>query len=150
MQEYIATHFNFWVYVIVMMTGLWAVIAKNNLLKKLIGLSIFQTAILLLYVSLSAKEGATIPILEKTADPVAEHGPSVPGGAADEKAKTVQVIDPDRYANPLPHVLMLTAIVVGVATLGVALALCQMIFKEFDTLEEREILAKIKEWHHDV
>jgi multicomponent Na+:H+ antiporter subunit C len=60
------------------------------------------------------------------------------------------VVNPaDTYANPVPHVLMLTAIVVGVATLGVALALCEMIYKEFDTLEEDELLRKIKALHDD-
>ncbi len=149
-QDYVAPHFNFWIYVIVMMTGLWAVIAKNNLLKKLIGLSIFQTAILLLYVSLGVKDGANIPIMDHHADPAAEHGPSVPGGAADDHAAPHPAIDPDKIANPVPHVLMLTAIVVGVATLGVALALCQMIFKDFGTLEENEILGKIETLHRDV
>jgi multicomponent Na+:H+ antiporter subunit C len=136
-QEWVVPHFNFWVYVIIMMTGLWAVIAKNNLVKKLIGLSIFQTAILLLYVSLGVKEGATIPIIDHHAAELALAGDA---GA----------INPDKIANPVPHVLMLTAIVVGVATLGVALALCQMIHRDFDTLEEDEILAKIKALHDDV
>ena len=136
-QEWVVPHFNFWIYVIIMMTGLWAVIAKNNLVKKLIGLSIFQTAILLLYVSLGVKEGATIPIIDHHAAELALAGEA---GA----------IDPDKIANPVPHVLMLTAIVVGVATLGVALALCQMIHKDFGTLEEDEILSKIKALHDDV
>jgi multicomponent Na+:H+ antiporter subunit C len=136
-QEWVVPHFNFWIYVIIMMTGLWAVIAKNNLIKKLIGLSIFQTAILLLYVSLGVKEGATIPIIDHHAAELALAGDTA-------------AIDPDKIANPVPHVLMLTAIVVGVATLGVALALCQMIYKDFGTLEEDEVLAKIKALHDDV
>lgn len=136
-QEWVVPHFNFWIYVVIMMTGLWSVIAKNNLIKKLIGLSIFQTAILLLYVSLGVKEGATIPIIDHHAAELA-----LAGDAA--------AIDPDKIANPVPHVLMLTAIVVGVATLGVALALCQMIYKDFGTLEEDEVLAKIKALHDDV
>ncbi len=128
-NETLAPHFNFWVYVVIMMIGLWSVVAKNNLVKKLVGLSIFQTAILLLYVSLGVKEGATIPVLDHHAT-----------GA----------VDPDKFANPLPHVLMLTAIVVGVATLGVALSLCQTIYREFGTLEEDEVLRKIKALHEDV
>jgi multicomponent Na+:H+ antiporter subunit C len=136
-QEWVVPHFNFWIYVIIMMTGLWAVIAKNNLIKKLIGLSIFQTAILLLYVSLGVKEGATIPIIDHHTAELA-----VAGDAA--------AIDPDKIANPVPHVLMLTAIVVGVATLGVARALCQLLYKDFGTLEEDEVLAKIKALHDDV
>lgn len=137
LQEWVVPHFNFWIYVVIMMTGLWSVIAKNNLVKKLIGLSIFQTAILLLYVSLGVKEGATIPIIDHHAAELA-----VAGDAA--------AIDPDKIANPVPHVLMLTAIVVGVATLGVALALCQTIYKDFGTLEEDEILSNIKALHDDV
>lgn len=136
-KEAVVPHFNFWIYVIIMMIGLWSVIAKNNLIKKLIGLSIFQTAILLLYVSLGVKEGATIPIIDHHAAELA-----LAGDAA--------AIDPDAIANPVPHVLMLTAIVVGVATLGVALALCQMIYKDFGTLEEDEVLQKIKALHDDV
>ncbi len=125
----VLTDFNFWIYVILMMIGLWAVIAKRNYVKKLIGLSIFQTAIILFYVSLGVKEGATIPIIEHH-----EH-------SSDRQEFT---INPNEYANPLPHVLMLTAIVVGVSTLGVALAVAQSIFKDFGTLEEHEILAQLK------
>jgi len=136
-RESVVPHFNFWIYVIIMMVGLWAVIAKNNLIKKLIGLSIFQTAILLLYVSLGVKEDAAIPIIDHHAAELAVAGDA---GA----------IDPDKFANPVPHVLMLTAIVVGVATLGVALALCQAIYKDFGTLEEDEVLRKIKALHDDV
>jgi len=136
-KEAVAPHFNFWIYVIIMMIGLWSVIAKNNLIKKLIGLAIFQTAILLLYVSLGVKEGATIPIIDQHAAELAAAG-------------DISAINPDKYANPLPHVLMLTAIVVGVATLGVALALSQMIYKDFGTLEEDEVLGKIKALHDDV
>lgn len=139
-QESITPHFNFWVYVVIMMIGLWAVIAKNNVIKKLIGLSIFQSAIILLYVSLGVKDGAGIPILPHHSEPeqavsVAEHN-SVEHGD--------HQVDPTTIANPLPHVLMLTAIVVGVATLGVALALSQRIFSEFGSLEENELLAKLK------
>lgn len=123
-QTTVYDHFNYWVYVILMMIGLWAVIAKNNLIKKLIGLSIFQTAIILFYVSIGVKDGATIPILHHHAD--------------------AHAVNPDLIANPLPHVLMLTAIVVGVSTLGVALALSQRVFKEFGTLEENELLEQLK------
>lgn len=171
-------YFNFWIYVILMMIGLWALIAKNNLIKKLIGLSIFQTAIILFYVSLGVKEGATIPILEHKSHAqyeaelkeykagAAEVGTAEAGAAevgavqaGDEKAKEAKpskkpshyaTPDPDTMANPLPHVLMLTAIVVGVATLGVALAISQMVFKEFGSLEEDEILEELKSGKADV
>lgn len=144
-QEAVIPHFNFWIYVIIMMVGLWSVIAKNNLIKKLIGLSIFQTAILLLYVSLGVKEGATIPVLDHHALIESSHSESSEGSG-----KKAIAINPDHYANPLPHVLMLTAIVVGVATLGVALALTQMIYKDFGTIEEDKVLKKIKALHDDV
>ena len=130
LQNVILPHFNYWVSVILMMIGLHAMIAKNNLIKKLIGMSIFQTAIILFYVSMGVKKGATIPILPK----LAEGDPP---------------LDPALVANPLPHVLMLTAIVVGVATLGVALAIAQAIYRDFGTLEEDRILSQIKT-HRDV
>lgn len=151
MMEWIKTtivpHFNFWIYVVIMMLGLWAAIGKNNLIKKLIGLSIFQTAILLLYVSMGVKEGASIPIVDETMGEAAVDFMAQGGGAA---GATAFPINPDLFANPLPHVLMLTAIVVGVATLGVALALCQVIFRDFGTLEEPEILNQIKTIQDDV
>ena len=137
MREFIETsiepHFNYWVYVILMMIGLWAVIAKNNLIKKLIGMSIFQTAIILFYVSVGVKKGSGIPIIPH------HHEGHAPGAHGPEGA-----VNPDLFANPLPHVLMLTAIVVGVSTLGVALAVAQQLFKDFGTLEEDEILSQIK------
>ncbi len=146
-ENVVQPHFNYWSYVVLMMIGLWGLIAKRNLIKKLIGLSIFQTAIILFYVSLGVKADATIPVFDyeaeksKSAAVVLPAEPSEMGGKSDGKYKK---IDPDHYANPLPHVLMLTAIVVGVATLGVALAVAQSIFKDFGTLEEHEILEKIK------
>ncbi|MDF1823531.1 MAG: cation:proton antiporter subunit C [Verrucomicrobiales bacterium] len=158
-HENIEPYFNYWVYVIIMMIGLWALIAKNNLIKKLIGLSIFQTAIILFYVSMGVKEEATIPILDHHGHEVAasehrlfvEEDGQKPAEGDHAQAEHHQAEDhddhatnPDLIANPLPHVLMLTAIVVGVATLGVALSISQMIFKEFGSLEENEILEEIK------
>ena len=146
-------HFNFWVYVILMMIGLWSLIAKNNLIKKMMGLAIFQTAIILFYVSLGVKDGAAIPVLESYGDYAEKAEKAEPAGpevAPPDATPAPVVVNPaDTYANPVPHVLMLTAIVVGVATLGVALALCEMIYKEFDTLEEDELLRKIKALHDD-
>lgn len=165
-EQTIQPHFNFWIYVILMMLGLWAVIAKKNMIKKLIGLSIFQTAIILFYVSIGVKEDATIPILdhhgpehhevvhengehigdaETSAHPEEVHEKKGDHSHGDDHGHDDHATDPDTMANPLPHVLMLTAIVVGVATLGVALAICQMLFKEFGTLEEDEILAELKD-----
>ncbi len=155
-------YFNYWIYVVLMMIGLHAMITKNNLIKKLIGMSIFQTAIILFYVSIGVKTGSTIPILEhhhdeghaETAHAVAESGDHHAEETDHEKSdhgnnehaiEADHGIDPDHFANPLPHVLMLTAIVVGVSTLGVALAISQSIYKDFGSLEENEILAKIKQ-----
>jgi multicomponent Na+:H+ antiporter subunit C len=120
---FIVAKYNYWAALVLMLIGLYGMIAKNNLLKKVIGMSIFQSAIILFYVSIGDKRGATIPIL------VHGHGDAVH-----------QLIDPTHYANPLPHVLMLTAIVVGVATLGVALAILQKIYRVHGTIEEDEIL----------
>jgi multicomponent Na+:H+ antiporter subunit C len=124
--------YNYWIYIILMMIGLYAMIAKNNLVKKIVGMNIFQTAIILFYVSIGAKKGATIPIIEHAHE----------GGVHDAGASVVRAID---YINPLPHVLMLTAIVVSVSTLGVALALAIRIYNRYKTLEEDEILSQIRE-----
>ncbi len=150
--EAISAKFNYWVYIVIMMIGLYAMISKNNLIKKLIGMSIFQTAIILFYVSIGVKEGATIPILyheqvhpshdsgHHEAD--TSHGAGEHGSDADLHAAG-PLIEADDFANPLPHVLMLTAIVVGVSTLGVGLAITQKLYGEFGTIEEHEILDSI-------
>lgn len=132
MSDIIATiiaKYNYWIYITLMMIGLYAIIAKNNLVKKIVGMNIFQTAIILFYVSIGAKRGATIPIIEHAhvGGPGSSH-----------------VINAARYINPLPHVLMLTAIVVAVATLGLALALAIKVYNRYQTLEEDEILAQIR------
>lgn len=122
----VISKYNYWGYVILMMIGLYAMIVKKNLVKKIIGMSILQTAIIFFYVSIGAKQGATIPIIK--------HG-------THDGAHPVQAVD---YINPLPHVLMLTAIVVAVATLGVALALVIKVYRHYDTLEEDEIDERLK------
>ena len=101
----IIAKYNYWAVILLIVIGLYAMIAKKNLVKKIIGMNIFQTAIILFYVSIGAKRGATLPIIAHV------HG---------DAAHAIHAAD---YINPLPHVLMLTAIVVSVATLGVALAL---------------------------
>jgi multicomponent Na+:H+ antiporter subunit C len=118
---------NWWAYIILMATGLYGITAKKNYMKKIIGLSILQTAIILFFVSIGAKSNATIPIIGHASD----HGHT-----ADQA---------NLFINPLPHVLMLTAIVVAVATLGVALALSIKIYREYETLEEDDILAKLQD-----
>ena len=123
----IVSKYNYWAFVALMMIGLYGMIAKNNLVKKIIGMNIFQTAIILFYVSIGAKTNATIPIIEH-----GHHGEEI----------SIKAIN---YINPLPHVLMLTAIVVSVATLGVALALAIRIFRQYGTLEENEIQPQLSE-----
>jgi multicomponent Na+:H+ antiporter subunit C len=122
----IVAKYNYCLYIVLMMVGLYAMIAKNNLIKKLVGMNIFQTAIILLYVSIGCKRGGTIPIIQHG------HGTGL---------DAVRAAD---YINPLPHVLMLTAIVVSVSTFGVALALATKIHKQYQTLEEDEILSRIR------
>ncbi|MBF0230897.1 MAG: cation:proton antiporter subunit C [Desulfamplus sp.] len=125
----IAAKANYWTYVILLMVGLYAMVAKNNLVKKIVGMVIFQTAVILFYVSIGYKKGGTLPIIMHGHD----HGHGV-----DSFIKAAD------YINPLPHVLMLTAIVVGVATLGVALALAIKVYQEYGTLEEDEIRKQIE------
>ena len=125
----IAAKYNYCLYVILMMIGLYAMIAKNNLMKKLVGMNIFQTAIILFYVSIGFKHNATIPII------MGDHGHGGHGAA-------IHAAD---YMNPLPHVLMLTAIVVSVATLGVAMALCVKVYQRYQTLEEDELRMRLSE-----
>jgi len=120
----IVAKYNYWIYVVLMMIGLYAMIGKNNLVKKLLGLNIFQTAIILFYVSMGVKRGASIPIVDKYS--VLKNG-----------------VDAATIVNPLPHVLMLTAIVVSVSVTGIALAVLLRIYREYGTLEEDEIMEKI-------
>jgi len=126
--SYLVARYNYWAALVLLLIGLYGMIAKNNLVKKVIGMSIFQSAIILFYVSIGEKRGGTIPILNSHTAHDAAHA----------------AIDPTAYANPLPHVLMLTAIVVGVATLGVALALIQKIHRVHGTIEEDEILVQLE------
>lgn len=120
----IIAKYNYWIYVVLMMVGFYAMIGKNNLVKKLLGMNIFQTAIILMFISSGVKKGGLIPVLDKQA--ALEHG-----------------VNSALINNPVPHVLMLTAIVVSVSVTGVALALMQRIFRRYGTLEENEILEKI-------
>jgi multicomponent Na+:H+ antiporter subunit C len=109
-----------------MMIGLYAMIAKKNLVKKVIGMNILQTAVILFFISIGAKKNATIPII------------------GHEYTTHSQAVNAVEFINPLPHVLMLTAIVVAVSTLGVALALVIKIFQQYETLEEDEILNQLQ------
>lgn len=116
MIDEIAGRFPFWATAILLVVGLYGMIGKRDLVKKIIGLSIFQSAIILFFISQSLKSGATIPILEDTAS-----------------------IEPDQYMNPLPHVMMLTAIVVGAGITGVAMAFLVMIHRHFHSLDENDL-----------
>ncbi len=105
--------FNYWIVIVLMMTGFYVVISRGNLIKKIVGLNIFQTSVFILYISMGKIIGGTAPIV-------------APGVTV--------------YSNPLPHVLILTAIVVGVATTALGLALIVRIKEAFGTVEESEIL----------
>jgi multicomponent Na+:H+ antiporter subunit C len=107
--------YNYWIFIVLMMIGLYTVVSRGNLVKKLIGLSIFQSAVFIFYISIGKVRGGTAPILTGRADTV--------------------------YSNPLPHVLILTAIVVGVATTALGLALVVRIREAYGTIEEDEVLA---------
>ena len=108
----IIASFNYWIVIVLMMMGLYIMIARDNLVKKLIGLSIFQTAIFYFYISLGKVTGGSAPIIDA---------------------------DITTYSNPLPHVLILTAIVVGVATTAVGLALIIRIYDNTGSIEEDDI-----------
>lgn len=108
----LAGPFNYWAVVVLMMIGLYVVIAHANLLKKLIGLGLFQTSVFIFYISIGKVRGGSPPINGTTAD---------------------------LYSNPLPHVLILTAIVVGVATMAVGLSLIVRIRESYRSIEEDRI-----------
>jgi multicomponent Na+:H+ antiporter subunit C len=116
---------NYLITFFLMLIGLWAMISKKNIIKKLIGMAIFQTGIILFYISMGSKLGSTIPILKS-------HDGHI--GA----------INASDYANPLTQILMLTAIVVGVATLGLGLTLARKLYDQYGTFNEDEILDKLK------
>ena len=123
MLQWVIGHYVYFMTATLMVIGLYGVLAKHNLVKKLIGMNIFQSAIILFFICGSAKWGATVPVVDPE----------------------LSTVDWAMYANPLPHVLMLTAIVVLVATTGVALALLVSIYRRYDSLDEREILKRMRE-----
>lgn len=107
--------FNAWAVVLLMMMGLYIVIAQGNLIKKSVGLTIFQTSVFIFYISMAKVEGGTAPILAETFT---------------------------LYSNPLPHVLILTAIVVSIATTALGLSLIVRIKEAYGSVEEDEIQAQ--------
>ena len=109
----IAELYNYWIVIVLMMAGFYTVISRGNLIKKIVGLNVFQTSVFILFISIGKIEGGTAPILIDGADVL--------------------------YSNPLPHVLILTAIVVGVATTALGLALVVRVNEEYDSIEEEYI-----------
>jgi multicomponent Na+:H+ antiporter subunit C len=123
--------FNYWAVIVLMMVGFYTLIARGNLIKKLIGLNIFQTSVIIMYISFGKITGGTAPIIVESA----EHGE----GAAEAGGQAAEAAQGIIYSNPIPHVLMLTAIVVGVATLALGLSLVVRIKEAYGTIEEDEI-----------
>ena len=116
--NFILGHMNYWLFIVLMMIGFYTVVARGNFVKKIVGLNIFQTSVFMFYISIGKVSGGTAPIFPY-----------------DLK------IDPQTaYSNPLPHVLILTAIVVGVATTALGLALIVRIRESYGTIEEADIL----------
>lgn len=111
-MDFIISHYNYWIVIFLMMVGLYTVISRGNLIKKIIGLNIFQVSVFFLYISMSTVKDGAAPII----------------------TEGIKV-----YSNPLPHVLILTAIVVGVATTALGLALVVRIKESYGTIEEDEI-----------
>ncbi|MFH2202364.1 MAG: cation:proton antiporter subunit C [Elusimicrobiota bacterium] len=117
---------NYWAVAVLLLIGVHGMLARPNLMRKLMAMNIFQVAAIIFYLSLAEKIGADAPV-------IATHG----GHGADVLVHAAQ------YVNPLPHALMLTAIVVGVSTTGVALALIVAIYRRYGTIEEPELLARL-------
>lgn len=122
----VVADYNYWIVVVLMMIGFYILISRGNLVKKLVGLNVFQTSVFMLYISLGKVSGGTAPILLSGG-----HGASAEHAVANGHAVL--------YSNPLPHVLILTAIVVGIATTSVGLALAVRIKEAYGTVEEDEI-----------
>lgn len=121
MLDFFLGHYAYWFSIILFSIGLYGMLFKRTLIKKVIGLAILQSSVILFFVSVASKVGATVPVYDK----------SIP---VDQVAN---------YMNPLPHTLMLTAIVVGVATLGVAFTLLIAIYNRYQTLDEQELIENI-------
>jgi multicomponent Na+:H+ antiporter subunit C len=116
-HNFIMGHLNYWLFIMLMMTGLFIVISRGNLIKKIVGLNIFQTSVFMFYISIGKVAGGTAPIFPMDMN----INPSI------------------LYSNPLPHVLILTAIVVGIATTALGLALIVRIREAYGTIEDEEI-----------
>jgi multicomponent Na+:H+ antiporter subunit C len=130
MFDFLLDRYVYLLVVVLLSVGLYGMLARRNLVKKIIGMIIFQTAIYLFFIEGSVKEDATVPVID----------PAIGD-------------DPAAYVNPLPHLLILTAIVVGVAVVGVAFALLLQIHREHGTLDEHAVMAQLAASadgdHHD-
>ena len=148
-------NFHYAVVIVLMMTGLYTVFSSGNLIKKLVGLSVFQTSVFLLYITIAKVAGGQPPILpanDHNGDHAGDHAGNLGSDVADQvagnlvvSAEEVAIGEGGQYgseiifSNPLPHVLILTAIVVGVATLAIGLALVVRIREVYGTIEEDDI-----------
>lgn len=121
MIDFALGHYAYWFTMILMVIGLYGMMFKKNLIKKVVSLAVFQSAIILFFVSVASKWDATVPV----------------------KSDFFPVEQVSNYLNPLPHTLMLTAIVVGVATLGVAFTFLIAIYNRYGTLDEQELIDKL-------
>lgn len=122
MSDFLLGHYAYWFIIALLTIGLYGMIAKKNLVKKLVGMTILQSSIILFWVASSSKWNATVPVV----------------------APDISYAEAANYVNPLPHALMLTAIVVGVATLGVALSLLISIYRNYETLDENVLIDRMK------
>ncbi len=122
MLDNLVGHYDYYFLAALTVIGFYGMLAKRNLVKKLIGMTILQTSIILFWLVGAYKAGGSVPIYDER----------------------LGVADPGLYVNPLPHTLMLTAIVVAVVTLGVAFALIVAIHRAYDTLDEEELLERMR------
>jgi len=150
-MEQIFGLYNYWIVICLMMTGFYIVIASPNMVKVVLGLNIFQTSVILMYVTMGKVEGGTAPIVppsianghaaEAAIGHAAEAGHSIVAHAAETPLADVHAAaEAIVYSHPLPSVLMLTAIVVGIATTSLALALIVRIREDYGTIDENEVL----------
>ena len=122
MIELNLSHYAYFLIVVLMAIGLYAMLAKRNLLKKIVGMNILQTAIYIFFIQGATKSGATVPVIDES---IGAHA--------------------SQYINPLPHVLILTSIVVGISVTGVALAFLISMYRNFGTLEDDTIMSRLKD-----
>ncbi len=123
MLELIEGHYAYFFLMLLFIIGIYAMMMKRNLMKKIMGMSMIQSATIMVWIVSAYKDGGTIPVLDSN----------------------IPLDNPDLYMNPLPHTLMLTAIVVAVVTLGVSFALAVSIYRNYNTLDENELLDRTKE-----